>query len=225
MQKRNFNSSLESFPLPDYLQRAMERNIGRPPVWKFPQILPTPDGLTFEKLNFESRYHLIETFQNDTDEWVDERFKSTAEIYEYVAMLCIEMPYSFKHGGCDWLVFSPDGTCAGILHSFEFSKEQFDYHHRRCAIGFVFSEKFRGSSLTVKAVQHFQQFLFGKMNLLYLLAWTDTENIRCCRFLEKLGWFDCPIEYENDSPKYRFYELYRSKRTQIMLQRKRSNEV
>jgi hypothetical protein len=59
MSKNRF----ETFPIPDYLQWAVERNIGRLPVWNFPQIPPSSEGLTFERLTFENRFTFLEAFE------------------------------------------------------------------------------------------------------------------------------------------------------------------
>ena len=90
MAKNKFGS----YPLPAWLQSYMERNIGRRPIWNFPHIPDSPEGLSFEMLDFENRHHILEMFGNDSDPWVDERFKDPQQLYDYVAHLRIVMPYS-----------------------------------------------------------------------------------------------------------------------------------
>lgn len=229
------SEQLGRFPLPDWLQFFMERNVGKKPVWDFPQLPISEEGLNFRQLSFEERHLVLEMFENDPDPWVDKRFKSPEEVYEYVAHQRIYMPYTIKHGGCDWLVFTAEGTPAGLLHMFDFSKENHSYRHRHCMVGFTFSEKFRGTGLPFSAAQHFQDYLFKKMNLLYLVASVDWGNARSDRFLEKLGFEDRSPDYavedwENDyqliGPECRYFERYRSAqaRGRILNERKKAAE-
>ncbi|MEK7256534.1 MAG: GNAT family protein, partial [Bacteroidota bacterium] len=187
----------DSFPLPDWLQFSLEQNAGRPPLWDLPAPSPTADEFWFQKLDFRNRHLVLEMFENDPDPWVDERFKDPKELYEYVANLRINMPYSGKHGGCDWLVRMPGwhGECVAILHNFDFSRETYGYQNRKCSIGYAFAQKFRGTGLPQKIMQHFHKYLFGKMNRLLLLAMVDKDNTRNIRFLEKLGYEDRTTDY------------------------------
>ncbi len=206
-----------SYPLPAWLQSYMERNIGRRPLWEFPRIPDSPDGLSFNMLDFENRHFVLDMFENDPDPWVDERFKDPQKLYEYVAHLRIVLPYSPKHGGADWLV-RKEQECIGLLHAFDFSRERFGYNHRQCAIGFAFVEKYRGTGLPFRTVQYFQDFLFRKMDRLYLFATVKRENRRSIAFLSKLGFEERRPEGEPDEdkepPKEIFLEKYRSPQAQ-----------
>jgi RimJ/RimL family protein N-acetyltransferase len=200
----------------------MEQNVGCKPLWDLPRIPPTPDGHWFQQLNFRNRFLLLEMFENDPDAWVDQRFKDPKEVYEYVAHLRIRMPYSGKHGGCDWLVMTPERECAGILHNFDFSLENYGYQHRKCSVGYAFAAAYRGTGLPLLIMQHFQAYLFQKMNRLLLMASVDKGNVRSIRFLEKLGYEERTADFMDDDeedhePKKelenRYFELYRSRRT------------
>ncbi len=209
-------SRFDAYPLPDWLQWQMEQNIGKPARWGFPQIAESPNGVVFEKLCFHNRHELLKMFEMDNDPWVDERFKDPKRLYEYVANLKICMLYSFKHGGCDWFA-KKDGEYAGILHAFQFSQEKFGYAHRKCAIGYAFAKKFRGSGLPFHTVKYFQDFLFTKMDRLFLTASVDRKNLRSIHFLKKLGHAEYHCEYEGEAPrkeppKELYFELFRSAR-------------
>ena len=195
MAKNKFGS----YPLPAWLQSYMERNIGRRPIWNFPHIPDSPEGLSFEMLDFENRHHILEMFGNDPDPWVDERFKDPQQLYEYVAHLRIVMPYTGKRGGADWLV-SKEREYVGLLHAFEFSRENFGYNHRKCAMGFAFAENHRGAGLPLRAVQYFQEFLFRKMDRLYLTASVKRGNLRSIAFLKKLGFRETRLDWEAEHP-------------------------
>ncbi len=224
-------SRFDTYPIPDYLQWSLERNIGRLPVWKFPPIADSPEGLKFRRLCFENRHFMLEAFENDADVWVDGRFKSPETLYSYVAMLLFEMQFSHKHGGSDWLVFTPEKECAGVLHCFDFSKERYGFSDRKCEVGYAFAEKFRGTELPKQAMHHFQQYLFRQMDRLILLATPDKNNVRSCRFLEKLGWEDRSPDYDywGDGGQYeqksRFFELYRTPRTRAAVMKYRARSV
>lgn len=222
--------------LPKWLQWSMEQNIGEPPVWKFPKIPDSPEGLSFEKLDFLNRYQVLKMFKNDPNPYVDKRFKDPQKLYEYVGLLRIQMLYTYKRGGCDWLV-RKDNDYVGLLHAFEFSKEQLGFQTRKCAIGYAFVESVRGTGLPLMAVQYFQNFLFKKMNLLFLTASVHFENQRSIRFLKKLGFEERFFEEEEEEKsglneiekkvdKELYFELFRTKRSKNrVLQQRQKDEA
>ena len=221
----------KSYPFPDWLQWTIEKNAGKIPVWKFPPISKIEEAIYFAPLTFQNRFDFLELFEKDKDEWVDRRFKKPKSIYEYVCLIRIMMPYSFKRGGMDWLVYD-EKECIGILHGFEFSKETGGFSNRRCSIGYAFGEKVRGSGIPQKVLRHFQNYLFTKMNRLYLTASVDLKNVRSIRFLEGLGYSEYPPELEWEpaeeriEPKNVQLELFRSVRTKnkVTTYRKESAE-
>lgn len=207
------------FSLPDWLQSYMEQNIGKIPVWQFPPIPNMGADIFFRPLGFRNRHDFLELFENDDDPWVDKRFKNAESVYEYVCMTRILLPYSYKRGGQDWLVYQ-ENTCIGILHAFDFNKESGEYTQRRCSIGYAFGRAVRGSGIPQKVVQHLQKYLFTKWNMLYISASVKKENIRSIRFLKGLGYLERPPETDwQDEGKERVsdsvhLDLFRSKRTQ-----------
>lgn len=170
----------QKFLIPAWMQSNVERNIGKPPVWQFPPIPEMENGIEFIPLNFYNRRDFLELFEKDEDPWVEERFKHPESIYEYVCMIRIMMPYSYKRGGQDWLVYQ-DKACIGIVHTFDFSKETGS--ERRCSIGYAFGKAVRGSGVPQKVVQRLQDYLFTKWKMLYLTACVKRKNIRSIRFL------------------------------------------
>lgn len=145
------------------------------------------EDISFERLTFENRYDMLEIFEADKDQWVDERFKDAEKLYHYVANLMIYGLHSPKHGSCDWLVYQAQ-KCIGVLHAFEFSREDYDDLNRQCFVGYAFSSEVRGKDLALPIVNYFIQFLFEQFDLLFVLAKVQAENTRSCRFLEKLGF-------------------------------------
>ena len=211
------------FPIPDWIQSYLERNIGKPPVWQFPPIPEMAVEICFHTLTFSTRTHFLALFENDQDPWVEERFKNAKSVYEYVCMSRIIMPYSFKRGGQDWLVYQKK-ECIGIIHAFDFNKESGEFTQRSCSIGYAFGKAVRGSGIPQKVVQHLQNYLFTKWNMLYLTASVKRENVRSIRFLKGLGYIERPAERDWETEEDKIVsstiilDLFRSKRTQNKIQ-------
>ncbi len=209
----------KSFPIPDWIQSYLERNIGKPPVWQFPPIPEMAEEIYFRPLTFSNRSHFLRVFENDKDPWIEERFKNAKSVYEYVCMSRIIMPYSFKRGGQDWLVYQ-EKECIGIIHAFDFNKESGEFTQRNCSIGYAFGQTVRGSGIPQKVVRHLQNYLFTKWNMLYLTASVKRENIRSIRFLKGLDYIERPLETDwqadedNAVSDTLVLDLFRSKRTQ-----------
>ncbi len=215
MPKNRFNAHT----IPDWIQTYIEQNAGKVPVWQFPPIPKMEEDIRFVPLNFRNRYDFLELFEQDEDPWIEERFKHAQSVYEYVCMTRIIMPYSYKRGGQDWLVYQ-NKECIGIVHAFDFSKESGEFTQRRCCIGYVFGKAVRGSGIPQKVMQHLQGYLFSTLNMLYLTASVKKENTRSIRFLRTLGYVERPPETEWQKEEDSHVsdtihlDLFRSKRTQ-----------
>ena len=194
-------------PLPDWLQYMMERNVGREPLWQFPD-LPSALGLTFERLHFDNRDVVLRMFEADPDPFVSPDFKSPEKLYEYVANLWICGPYSPKHGAADWIVHTTDREPAGLLHVYDVSREQWGLSDRRCSIGYTVAKRFRGTGLAQEAVRALHGYLFERLDKLMLLAMPDRRNERSARFLARLGYEERTEEYGGGETR-RYFELYR----------------
>jgi RimJ/RimL family protein N-acetyltransferase len=194
-------------PLSGWLQHAMERHVGREPLWQFPD-LPPASGLSFERLCFDNRDVVLPMFQTDPDPFVSADFKSPEKLYEYVAGLWICGPYSPKHGGGDWIIHAAGGEPAGLLHAYDVSCETWALNDRRCSIGYTVAERFRGAGLAQEAVRALQRYLFERLDMLMLLAMPDRKNERSARFLTRLGYEERAEDY-GERERNRFFELYR----------------
>ncbi|MEM6319860.1 MAG: GNAT family protein [Bacteroidota bacterium] len=207
------------FPIPDWIQFYLEQNAGRVPIWQFPPISKMEGGIQFVPLTFRNRHDFLDLFEKDDDPWVDKRFKNAESMYEYVCIIRMISPYSFKRGGHDWLVYR-EGDCIGIVHAFDFSKESGEYTQRQCSIGYAFGASVRGSGIPQKVVRHLQDYLFTKWNRLYLTACVERENARSIRFLRGLGYVERPpkepdpSEPDEGTSDIVCLDLFRSKRTQ-----------
>lgn len=198
---------LESPPLPDWLQWYMERHIGCPPLWTFPD-LPPSANLAYERLDFDNRHAILDMFEGDPSPFVDAAFKDATKLYEYVAHNRICGPYSPKHGGADWIVCLPGGEPVGILHAYDISRETFALNHRRCSIGYAVAMPHRRRGVAIEAVQALQAYLFTTFDMLMLLAFPKRGNAASIRLLERLGYTDNSAAYRDET--CRFFELYRS---------------
>lgn len=205
---------IESPPLSSNLQFWMERHIGKNPVWTFPTVQES-ENLRFTPLTFDNYHHFLELFQNDPSPFVDERFKDAKKLYEYVAHLWIYARYSFKYGATDWLIQNKNGEWVGVFHLYELSHENFCYSHRKAFIGFAIAEKFRGNGYAVEAVQHFQNYIFTKLNKLWIVANTKKDNLRCIHFLKKLNYEEKNAFYGSEKEWY--FHLFRSKKARGMI--------
>lgn len=191
-------------PLPDYLRFWMERNVGKPPIWDFPTLQDSAT-LAYQRLDFDNYLSILDLFQNDPSPFVEIDFKEPNALYEYVANLWICAPYSFKKGGIDWIIRQQAGEEVGLLHAYDFSKEQIDNRHRNCTIGFLIAAPYRGSGLAKEAVEHLQAYLFQGMDMLSVTAYTKHTNERSIRFLEKMGYVETTLQYAGSDKRY--YEL------------------
>lgn len=201
-------------PLPAHLQHYMEQNVGKPPIWSFPDLVSS-ENLRFHRLDFDNRHRVLDMFRNDPSPFVEDYFKTEEALYEYVASLWIAAPYSRKRGGIDWLIQRESGEWVGLLHAFDCSKENYGFRRRHCTIGFCVGESHRGTGIAREAVEHLQSYLFRKMDMLYVLAYTKKENEQCIRFLEKLEYEDASAAYGNEESA--FYRRYRSARARSII--------
>lgn len=206
-------------PLSEHLRFWMEENVGNPPLWNFPT-LTNSHSLRYHRLHFKNRQHVLEMFKEDSNPFIEKDFKSEKELYTYVANLWIVAPYSRNRGGIDWLIQNQQEEWVGLLHAYDFSKEQVNYRNRHCTIGFSIGKKYRGTGVAQEAVRHLQSYLFKQMNMLYLLAYTKNENSRSIKFLTKLGYENATLEYSARAKTY--FRLYRSTKAKSLIQKKRA---
>ena len=131
------------YPLPGWLQISMERYAGRQPLWQF-SAMPPSRNIVFERLHFDNREVVLEMFEGDDSPFVDPAFKAPDPLYAYVAAQWICGPYSPKQGAADWIVHTRDQEPVGLLHVYDVSRETWALNDRRCSIGYVVAESFRG---------------------------------------------------------------------------------
>lgn len=175
-------------PLPRWLSSAIGRYAGRERLWDFPCPTVMSQGVLFAPLDFPLQDRVLRAFYDDEDRWVDPRFKDPRLLREHITALQLCLPHSPQHGGCDWVVTLPDGRCAGVLHMLGFSVAGAARERAACSVGFAFAREQRGSGLPAAAMRHFHAYLFETLQRERVLAQVSKRNVRCQRFLAKLGY-------------------------------------
>jgi len=203
-------------PLSEHLRFWMEENIGKPPVWKFPPLNDSAT-LSFHRLHFKNQERVLQLFKDDPCPFVEKDFKNADDLYAYVANLWIVAPYSRKRGGIDWLIQNQKKEWVGLLHTYDLSKENYGHRQRHCTIGFSIGSAYRGTGIAQEAVQHLQTYLFKKMKMLYILAYTKNENKRSIRFLQQLGYENATLDYTARDMTY--FRLYRSAKARSIIKK------
>ena len=214
-------SRFDSHPLPGWLQHSMERYVGRVPLWLFPELTPTAN-LRFERLDFDNRDLVLGMFETDESPFLDPAFKDDRKLYEYVAHQRICGPYSPKHGCADWIVLTAEGTPAGLLNAYDFSRETWALNHRQCSVGYAMAAPYRGTGMASEALGALESYLFQTFDMLMLLAYPKRENERSVRFLQRRGYLEKTEEYRGRDEN-RYFVLHRSPEAKQQMDRRYDN--
>ncbi len=169
----------------DLLYNWLYEHAGRTPYWQFPDRMEAP-GVVLERLTFDNYHGVPALFDEDDSPFLEKRFLSLSSLHEYVGFLMAVFPYSVDHGGVDYLVRTPDGDLAGLVHLYDLSREPGQRH--RAYVGFQVGRKFRGGGLAHRAVSLLEDYAVQERKMTLLLADTYEENTRSIRFLERRGY-------------------------------------
>lgn len=135
------------------LHREMRRKRNTP-SFRY-QNLPDTDRLRYELVTWKNFTAYLDLFQNDPNPFVDEHFKTRPKLERYIAHLLEYSRYSFKHGGCDWLLrLKIDGTPIGVLHVYDLNWEFIDGKFFPCMVGYALGEAFRKQGFAYEAASH-----------------------------------------------------------------------
>ena len=182
--------------------KQMQQHFFLPPI-------PPSIRLAYEPLSYENGLQLLSIFKEDTDPFVDERFKSEAEVEEYLAGMMEYMPYSHKNAAFDWLLrLKTTGEYIGVLHLHDLSNQVFGSANRKATIGYAIGERFRRQGFISEAIAHFSAFLFNNSNKIKLLVYTDKANTASVGLMHSLGWQHNDDKYVY-SDTYTFFELWK----------------
>lgn len=107
----------------------------------------------------------------------------------YALDLLTDLCYSWKHGGCDWLVRRrADGQLLGVLHLYELSHEIIGSQPPHCVVGYALATQFRRQSYGFEALNHWltqATRLFGRTEARALSA---AGNLASQALLRKSGF-------------------------------------
>ncbi len=171
--------------------------------------LPPSVRLVFEPLTYENGMQLFEIFENDTHPYVDERFKSQAEVADYVACMMEYARYSNTHAAFDWLIkLKATGAYVGVIHLHDLSNQMFGSANRKATMGYAIGEQFRRQGFVKESITHFSNFLFENSNKIKLLVYTDKENTASVALMQSLNWQQTDDKYVY-SDTYTYFELWK----------------
>lgn len=198
-------------PASDALWYSLHRNLGRVPIWTFPDVL-RGGGLRGIRLTFDNYDDLWPVFADDPSPYIDDRFKTRELLYAYTLMNRGSLPYSGKRGGADWLLIdSPDETetyaahdsifsqgplhlregqrLIGILHLYALSRERYEGRQPNPFVGLQLISAAHGTGQAAVALgllERYVQETYSEVS--GVTANIDKENLRSRRFFEKQGY-------------------------------------
>ncbi len=204
-----------SFYLMDKMQLEESKTLWRQARTKtmqqhffLPNVIPSV-RLAFEPLTYENGLQLYEIFKNDAHPFVDERFKSEAEVADYVACMMEYARFSNKNAAFDWLIkLKSTGEYIGVFHLHDLSNQVFGSANRKATIGYAIGEQFRRQGFACEVITHFSNFLFENSNKIKLLVYTDKENTASICLMQSLNWQQNDDKYVY-SDSYTYFELWK----------------
>ena len=127
-----------------------------PPRPSFPyQDLPPSARLAYELVGWSNVGAYLPLFAADPSPFVDVRFKHRAALETYAVALLTDLRYSWKRGGCDWLVRRrTSGEALGILHLYDLSYEIIGPQVPHCSVGYTVAAPLRRQDYGLEALRH-----------------------------------------------------------------------
>ena len=176
-----------------HLQRWAERralNLYAPPLTvNFPyQNLPPSARLTYELVGWHNFPVYLPLFAADSSPFVDARFQQQAALELYAADLLTDMRYSWKRGGCDWLVRRLDEQPVGVLHLYELSHEVINGQVPFCSVGYAVAAPFRQLGYGTEMLAHLLAQAAGLFERTEARALTNAANAASGALLRKVGF-------------------------------------
>ena len=137
-------------------QRLGDDGAAAPPWPSFPyQDLPPSARLAYELVGWSNVGAYLPLFAADPSPFVDARFKHRAALETYAVALLTDLRYSWKRGGCDWLMRRRAGGGAlGILHLYDLSHEIIGPQVPHCSVGYAVAAPLRRQGYGLEALRH-----------------------------------------------------------------------
>lgn len=95
----------------------LSRHLGRQPCWVFPDQI-RGDGLHLRRLDFHNLQEVVRLFVCDDDPYIDRRFQSEEDLFEYVVHQLGVAAYESESGAVDYIIVDTPGQ--------DYKYEQFD---------------------------------------------------------------------------------------------------
>jgi RimJ/RimL family protein N-acetyltransferase len=153
------------------------------------QNLPDSERLSYELLTWDNFKNLLPLFENDTNHFVTEEFKTLEELEMYAVSQLEYNWYSFKRGACDWFLrLKTTGELVGVLHIYDLNWELMNGKHPYCCVGYAIAEPYRRKGYALEATEH----LLTQIPLIFrrykIRAVPEGGNIASRNLLEKMGF-------------------------------------
>lgn len=132
---------------------------------------------------------------DDSDAWYD--YLKHPEVAKYVPDPCIPASYSHAKSEFQWYISMFDkqtGFSWAIVDQTNnkligtISTEKWVPYHRRCEIAYDLNPYYWGQGLMQEALNACLKFVFKKMEIVRVEAYTTTCNTRSIKLLERLGF-------------------------------------
>jgi len=173
----------------------------------FPPIISN-EKLEFEELSANNYHELVNIFENDTNPFIQEEYKSRdkAEKYYHAYQYFRNLSSNTNHR--DWFIkLKKTGEYIGLINLYDLAFE--GEYSKICSIGYATGEKYRGKGWTKDAVRTLIAYAFEELNLECVTASTLKENIISRSFLHSLG-FSINMKDHDDDLDHKYFELRKS---------------
>jgi RimJ/RimL family protein N-acetyltransferase len=166
--------------------------------------------LEFEELSKENYHQLVNLFQEDSNPFIQEEYRSLKSAEAYYNGYNYFRTLSPKVSNCDWFFkLKSTGEYVGLLNLYDLIFNKESEYHKICSIGFATGEKYRRKGLTKEAVHALIDYAFTELKLDCVTASTSNDNIASRLFLKRVG-FTMNIEDHNDDLNHKYFELRKS---------------
>lgn len=169
------------------------------------QNLPDSERLRYTLLSWENYTTYLQLFENDSNIYVSNQFKSKEKLDEYAVALLEFNYYSGKRGACDWFLSMQDGTYIGALHLYDLNFEIYNGKHPTCMFGYVIAASYRRQGYAYEASLHLLKHIPLIFKRYEVMANPKIENVASMNLLKKLG-FDTLRKIGKDKDEMLWYK-------------------
>ena len=159
-----------------------------PPSFPF-QHLPDSQRLSYELVDWHNYPAYLPLFATDPSAFVEARFRQRELLETYAVDLLTDMRFSWKRGGCDWLLRRrTDNQPVGVLHLYELSHEIIGEFVPHCCVGYAVAAPFRRQGIGREALSHLLVQAARLFNRTEARALTCADNTASQGLLQASGF-------------------------------------